>query len=139
LRYFWSCLAPDSHQCRAEGGQEVQLRLALLGSDCQALEQHQAPRKMIDRFGMGRALERAPPGPLPVPNRRLIESRLCVMMSHQLTRCRGSPASLRGEHLGRPLMVLLSRALQERLIGGILDERMLEDIPAVWWQTELID
>ena len=34
------------------------------------------------------------------------------------------------QHLGNALMVLLARALQERLIGGILDEGVLEDVPS---------
>jgi hypothetical protein len=34
---------------------------------------------------------------------------------------------------------MLPRALQERLIGGVLDERMLEDIPTLRRQTALVD
>jgi hypothetical protein len=36
-------------------------------------------------------------------------------------------------------MVLLSRILQKRLIGGILDEGVLKDVPAARRQTALVD
>ena len=61
------------------------------------------------------------------------------MMRYQLRLGLGNLGKLRLQHLGNALMVLLSRALQERLIGGILDEGMLEDVPAARRQTALVD
>ena len=52
------------------------------------------------------------------------------MMRQQLRLDLGNLGKLRLQHLGNTLMVLLARTLQERLIGGILDEGMLEDVPA---------
>jgi hypothetical protein len=51
----------------------------------------------------------------------------------------GSLGKLYCHHLGNALMVLLARTLQERLIGGILDEGVLEDVPAARRQTALVD
>jgi hypothetical protein len=44
-----------------------------------------------------------------------------------------------GQYLGNALMVLLACTPQERLIGCILDEGVLEDVPATRRQTALID
>jgi hypothetical protein len=52
------------------------------------------------------------------------------MMRCQLRLELDNLSKLRPQHLGNTLMVLLACALQERLIDGILDEGMLEDIPA---------
>jgi hypothetical protein len=43
------------------------------------------------------------------------------------------------QHLGQALMVLLPRAPEQRLIRGILDERMLKGIGCLWWYTSLVD
>ena len=45
---------------------------------------------------------------------------------------------LRLQHLRNTLVVLLPGALEERLIGGLLDQRMLEDIRRLRWQPLLV-
>ena len=43
------------------------------------------------------------------------------------------------QYLRNALMVLLARTLEERLIGGFLDEGMLKNVPITRWQTTLVD
>jgi len=42
------------------------------------------------------------------------------------------------QHLGNPLVVLLAGAPQQGLIGGLLDQRMLEDVRRLRWQPLLV-
>ena len=60
-------------------------------------------------------------------------------MGHQLGLRLGSLGKQLYQHLGNALMVLLPYALQERLIGGILDEGVLEDVAAARRQPSLVD
>jgi hypothetical protein len=46
---------------------------------------------------------------------------------------------LRFEHLGNALVDLSPRALEQRRIGGILDQRMLEHVPGSRWPSSLIE
>ena len=39
---------------------------------------------------------------------------------------------LRLQHLGNALMVLLAGALEQRLIGGLLDQGVFEQIAGLW-------
>jgi hypothetical protein len=55
-------------------------------------------------------------------------------MCHQLGLGLGNLWKSCDEYLRNALMVLLARAPQERLIGGILDQGMLEDIRGLGWQ-----
>jgi hypothetical protein len=43
-----------------------------------------------------------------------------------------------GEHFSDPAVVLLSRALQEGLIGHVLDQRMLKDVDRLGRQPALV-
>jgi hypothetical protein len=61
------------------------------------------------------------------------------MMCHQLGLGLGNLWKSCDEYLRNALMVLLARAPQERLIGGILDQGMLEDIRGLGWQPLLVE
>src|SRR5262249_16151005 len=98
----------------------------------QCLEQFQTLGEVCERFRMSRALDGTLACPLPISHSLLPETRLRVMMRRQLRLDLDNLSKLRRQHLGNTLMVLLARVLQERLIGGILDESMLEDVPAAW-------
>ena len=76
---------------------------------------------------------------LPVRDGLGPEAGFCVMMGYQLRLGLGNVGKLRRQHLGNMLMILLARALQERLVGGILDEGVLEDLLAARRQTALVD
>ena len=45
----------------------------------------------------------------------------------------GRLGKLLGEYLRNALMVLLPCALEERLLGGLLDQGMLEDVRRLRW------
>jgi len=42
------------------------------------------------------------------------------------------------QHLGNALVIVLPRALEQRLIRRVLDERMLERVGRLGWQTSLV-
>ena len=74
------------------------------------------------------------PRPLPVADRLLREPRLRVVVRQQLGLRLDDLGKLRLQHLGNALVVLLPRALEQRLIGRLLDQRMLEDVRRLRWQ-----
>ena len=76
---------------------------------------------------------------LPVAHRLGTEARFGVVMRHQLWLGSHGVGKLRFQHLRNTLVILLPRALQERLIGRILDEGVLEDVAAARRQTALVD
>jgi hypothetical protein len=101
---------------------------ARIGQD---LEQLQTFGEVRERFRMSRALDGTLARPLPISHSLFPETRLRVMMRRQLRLALGNLSKLCRQYLGNALMVLLARAFQERWIGGVLDESMLEDILAV--------
>src|SRR5262249_42952149 len=93
---------------------------------------------MCHRFHIGRMCMTTLACPLPVAHRLLVAARRRVVLGDQL---RLGPDSLRElglQHLGDALMVLLAGAPQQRLIGRILNERMLKGIRRLWWYTALV-
>ena len=68
--------------------------------------------------------------PLPVGNGLRDETRLGVVMRQQLGLGLDGLGKLRFQHLGNALVILLPGALEQRLIGRVLDQGMLEDIGA---------
>ena len=72
-------------------------------------------------------------------HRRCAAARLGVMMCQQFGLGLHRLGKLRLQHLRNTLVVLLPCALQERLIGGLLDQRMLEDIRRLGWQPLLVE
>ena len=60
----------------------------------------------------------------PVTDRRFREPRFVVVMGEDLGLVRGDAEGTRAEHLGDSLMLCLARALQERLVGLLLHERV---------------
>ena len=60
---------------------------------------------------------------LPIPRGQLCEARLSVMMRQMFRLRLGDLRQLRREHLHKALMILLSGAPEQRLLGGLLDEK----------------
>ena len=83
---------------------------------------------MADRFGIGRALARSLPCLLPVGNGLRYEPRLGVVMRDQLGLGLDGLRKLLLQHLSDLLVILLPGALEQRLIGRILHQGMLEEI-----------
>src|SRR5262245_45310931 len=127
LTDFRGCLTLGRHECRTQGGLQQQLRLETLGGVREAVEQVEPLGQMSDCFCIRRALDGTLTSPLPVCESRLAEAGLRIMMRYQLRLGLGNLGELCRQRLSNTLMVLLPRALQQRLIGGILDEGMLED------------
>ena len=86
---------------------------------------------MADRFLVGRAPDGALAGALPVRNSLGTEPGLRVVMGYQLGLRLGGLRELRGQRFGNPLMILLTHGAQQRLVGGLLDERVLEQVSRV--------
>src|SRR5262245_22389202 len=110
-----------------------------LGSLQEGLEDLQPPVHVADRFLVGGALERPLPGPLPIGNSRCAEARLGVVLRQQFELYLGRLGKLLGKYLRNALMVLLPCALEERLIGGLLDQGMLEEVSRLRWQPLLVE
>jgi hypothetical protein len=82
--------------------------------------------EMRDRLGESRAAQRLVAGFAPPFDRKLALARLGEMMRERLGLRRG-----RGQQrLGRAPVQRLAAALQETVVGGVLDQRVLEaDVP----------
>ena len=113
--------------------------LGALRSVRQGLEQLQPLGEVTDRFHIGRALAGSLPCLLPVGNGLLDEARLGVVMGQQLRLGLDGLGKLLLQHLGNLLVILLPFALEQRLIGGVLNQRMLEEIVRLRRQPALID
>src|SRR5262249_37410668 len=116
-----------------------QLLLGTLGSVRQRFEQSQRCREIVNSLD----IRRTPNGPLtrslPVGNSLLYESSLRVMLCQQF-RLRldqvGKPCL---QYLGNTLVILLPRALEQRLIGCVLDEGMFKHIGCLGWHAPLVE
>jgi hypothetical protein len=102
-------------------------------------EQLQPSREVRHRFQISRALEGPLAGLLPIGNGLRHQTSFDIVMRQQL----GLSLTDLGEaclhHLGNVLMVPLAGALEQRLIGRVLDQGMLEAVRRLWRQTLLIE
>ena len=94
---------------------------------------------MLDGFQVGRALQGLLPGPLPVGDGLLREPGLGVVVCHQFGLGLDDLGKLRCQHLGTPLVILLTGALQQRLIRGLLNEGMFEQVPRLRRTPPLVE
>jgi hypothetical protein len=126
-------LALGDNQRRAQGGLHDQLLLRTLGGVGQGGEYLQPFREVRDRFQIGRALNGALPRLLPVGESLRCEPGLGIVMGQQLGLRLAALRKMRLQHLGNALVVLLAGTPQQRLIGRVLDQGMLEEICRLWW------
>ena len=96
-----------------------------LGHDGQNL---QPCGEELERFGIRRVLRGTLPSLVPVRQGLSLEARFRVVPGQQFGLGDRSLGELRRQHLGNTLVILLSRALEERLIRRLLDQGMLEQI-----------
>src|SRR5215510_4495962 len=94
---------------------------------------------MTDRFGIGRVLDRLLPCLLPVGDSLHTQACLCIMMRQEFRLRLSGLGELGFEHQGNPLVILLSRALEQRFIGSILNECMLKSIRCLRWYPSVVD
>ena len=94
--------------------------------------------QVAHRFRVGRLPERAPPPaastPPPAPC-----SRRRVMVGQQLGLRRDRVGEPGFQHLRNLLVVLPPRAVEQRLIRRILDQRVLEEVGGLWRQSTLVE
>ena len=124
------CVALGRHQRHADGHAHGQLLLHPRHAGGQAFDQRQPARQRGDRLQVGRALNGALPGFLPVSNGLGQHASLGAMMRHQ---CRLGLAHRRELCLqceGNFLVVNMPTALEQRLVGGVQDQGVLEQINA---------
>jgi len=138
---------PHLRGCRALGGEQrwpqgqlyVQFLLRSRGGLGKRGQQRQPCREVLDRFQVGRALQRVLPGVLPVGNRLCGEPGRRIMLRQQLGLRGGALWKLRLQHLRNPLMVLLAGAPQQGLIRRLLDEGVLERVRGLRGHAALYD
>ena len=93
---------------------------------------------MGNRFDMRRALSRLLASTLPIGQRFLHQTRLGVVVRQQLGLYRRHLSKLPLQGLSNPLVIVLTRAPQQRGIGRLLDQCMLEDIRGLCAYTPLV-
>src|SRR4029453_2630355 len=125
-------------QRRAQRELEGQFLVRPLASLWESGEHLQPFGDVADCLEVGGALEGSLAGPLPMGNSRCAEARLGVVMGEQFGLSFHRLWKLGLQHLRNALVILLPGALEERLIGGLLDEGMLEDVRRLWWKTALV-
>src|SRR5262249_24151734 len=86
----------------------------------------------------GGALMRPLSCAMPVTDGGFRQTGFRVMMGEQFGLCLNRRWKLFLKYLPNASMVLLPRALQKRLIRRILNERMLEEIVRLWWDTSSV-
>jgi hypothetical protein len=91
------------------------------------------------RFGIRGACDGALPGLVPVGKCFGLEAGFCVVVGKQLGLRGRSLGKLRRQYLGSALVVVLSGALEERLIRRLLDEGMLERIHGLRRYPSLVE
>ena len=115
-----------NHQRRGERGLHDELLLGPLGGVWQGSEQLQSFGEVRHRFQIGPSARGRGGPPVPVGDRLRVQAGLGVVMRHQFGLRRNGLWEPCFQHLGDTLMVSLARAPQQRLIGRILDQGMLE-------------
>ena len=102
-------------------------------------EQHESALHMGDGFDIGGALERPGAGLLPVAHGLRVAPRFGVVVCQQFGLGGGDFRKPGFEELRNLLVILLSGAFQQGGVGGILDERMLEEIAGTGRPATLIE
>jgi hypothetical protein len=102
--------------------------LGPLGRLWQGLQRLDAGAQVADRFQVRRAVAGVLARPLPVAYRLLGAARRRVVLGHQLRLGLADLGKAGLHYLGNALMVLLAGAAQQGLIGGLLDQRVLEAV-----------
>ncbi len=112
----------------SQRGEQLELAGAPLGSFVEGLEQCTTPGQVADGFGLSRALARLQPGLEPVADRFLGHTRLGEVMGDQFWAGEDGLRKSCLKGLRGPPMELLSPALDQRVVQGIFEQRVLEDI-----------
>ena len=93
---------------------------------------------MANRLDVRRAFDGYLSRSLPIGDGLYTQARLGVVLRQQLRLRLADLGKARLHHLGNMLMVPLAGTAQQRLIGRVLDQRVLEEIRRLRWQPLLI-
>jgi hypothetical protein len=118
---FWGRMPLEDQECRAQGKLQREFLLKTFEGVWQGAEQFQPFCQVHERFHIGRALNSALTGLLPVRNGLCSATCLGVVMRQQfrlLLTHLGKPFL---QHLRNPLVVLSLGAPEQRRIGRLLD------------------
>ena len=102
-------------------------------------EQFEATLHMGNGFSIGGALERLRASLLPVAHGLGVAPSFGIVVRQKLGLGSDGLWKLGFEQLRHLLVVLLPGAFQQGSIGGILDERVLEDVAGAGWPAPLIE
>jgi hypothetical protein len=103
------------------------------------LEELQALPEMPDRFHVSRSLDGSAARPLPEDDGLRFGISLGVVMGHQFGLGRRDVRELTDQNLGDSQMVLLTLPFKQRLVGGFLDQRVLEQVTRVRRKPPLVE
>src|SRR5712691_480746 len=93
---------------------------------------------MGNSFHMGRALDRTLCRLGPVGDRLGRESCFRQVMGDEFWLCFSGLWELLFQDQRNALVVLLPRALQQRLVGAVPNQRVLEHVGRLWWHASLV-
>jgi hypothetical protein len=139
MLHFRGLKALASHQRRAQGGLQDQLLQGARRGIWQGVEELQPLGELTDRFNIGRALDASLPCPPPVTNGWPTEARLRTVMREPFGLYLGGLGKPLGSYLRGPLVVLLPGPLQQRLVGRLLHERMLNSLDDLGGQAPSVE
>jgi len=136
---FRSRHALGVHQRPTQLDLHIQLALSTFG-DVRQHPQHIEPCGAVrDRFHIGKPGIAARARPLPVSHCLLGKTRLGVVVCQQFGLCLRQAGKLLGHHLRHALVDLLPCAPEQGLVGGLLDEGMLERVHSLWRHAPLVE
>src|SRR6516164_1636809 len=93
---------------------------------------------MGNRFHMGGTLDGALTSFLPIAHRLCNEPCCRTVMRQQFWLSLSNLRKLGFQDLSDTLVVVLPRALQQRLVGCLLNQRVLKGVRCLWWYTSLV-
>ena len=130
---------PGAHQRRAKGQLQVQFLPGARWGLRQGVQYLDALTEVGGRFGVCRAFHGALPSLLPIGHGRFGASCLRVVMRQQFGLGEDRLGKLGLEHLGHLLMDLLPCARQQRLIGHLLGEGVLEGVDQLGEEARFVE
>ena len=126
LLHLGRCPALGGDERRAQGNLKIELLLIPIGSSRHAGQDTEGLRQLRGGFDHGRARHRLPPGLVPEIDRLLDQTRVCAVVSENFGLGFGSLREALLQRVGNPGVEVLAAGLEERAVGGVLDQRVLE-------------
>ena len=125
---FGRAVADRRLQRHAEGRVQFDLLMEAFGGFRLIAKQLQSAPQLLNRLLEGPPIERPRAGPIPIVDRLHRVSRFGEVAGNDLGLCLGDVRELRFERLADPLMKLLALLFDERVVGRVLDQGVLERV-----------